>query len=556
MFRGRATNTSSTVIGEPMAGGFIGHGPMSAWEPGRLMVQIIAKGATLRRGAFPVLLMALSAARPAAPPSDGVATVELRGAEDIGTYGGVAFRRYHGILHGAVAGSEAVAGLSAVLGGRPSLPYDVAFELIAPVRPQPASTVIVEVENRGRPALLASLAGFQAPDKSAPNDIIYPAGLGNGFPFREGVAYGRVAWQAGIAPVVPQNAQGVGEVILRQFGQLLAKGGVQHSGDPLPSFAHRVLAGTSQSAWMVNAFIWEGFNRDPASGGSVYQAAFTRDGVGNVLAINRAAQGGAQVPYMRPDAVPLTPAELLQRPKTDPILVDIAAYTDFYRLRASLFQQAPGVPGLYRYAVAAAHAPAGVAPNALIFGMLRCNESRAIPLNPLNDAAQDRALLTALIGQAGAEGITPTTLPPERQFVLIVSGGAVINPLSGQTLRVPFTDAEAMPVGGVPMTEAALPLGRPVPPSIPPIGTRSINDVCGNFGGWEAFTPEQLKHRYGSLQNYIRRAVAMRGQQLKAGFLLPVDVVTEGARIERMARAAFGATADPKDSASDQRHVE
>jgi len=31
---------------------------------------------------------------------------------------------------------------------------------------------------------------------------------------------------------------------------------------------------------------------------------------------------------------PLQRAELLTRPNTDPLFVDVAAYTDFYRLRA------------------------------------------------------------------------------------------------------------------------------------------------------------------------------------------------------------------------------
>ena len=490
------------------------------------------------------VMLALLPTAISAASSNGVTGVEIHGVQDVGTFGGVAFRRYHGTVHGFVAGTEDVAGLRAALAGRQSLPYEAAFELIAPDVPAPANTVIVEVENRGRPAFLASLAAFRTSEKGAPSDIVYPAGLGNGFPFRLGIAYGRVAWQVGIVPAVPETAQGVGEVILRQFGQLLAAGSVQRSGDPLPRFAHRVLVGTSQSAWMVNAFISEGFNQDPTTGGPVYQAAFTRSGVGNVLAINRAARGGAQAPYVRPEAVPLAPAELLHRPKTDPILVDIAAYTDYYRLRASIFMRPPGVPGLYRYAVAAPHALAGMVPDAVVFRTLRCNGGREVPLSAIDDAAQDRALLTALIGRAGAPGVTPASLPGERKFALVAPGGSVINGLPGHSLRIPHTDAAAMPVGGVPMVETALPLGRPVPPAMSPVGTRSITDVCGNFGGWRAFTPEQLTRRYGSLQRYLYRASTIRSRQLKMGFLLAVDVPAEVARIQRQAAAAFGAKAD------------
>ena len=157
--------------------------------------------------------------------------------------------------------------------------------------------------------------------------------------------------------------------------------------------------GISQSAWMANALVHEGFNRDPATGKAVYQGLFTRDGTGNVLAVNKAAGSGPQAPYPLPDAIPLTPSQLLSRPESDPVVVDVAAYTDFYRLRASVFAAAPGVRGLHRYAVAAAHAPAGGYPDALIFGTLRCNGGVPAPLNPLNDAAHVRALLTALLGQ-------------------------------------------------------------------------------------------------------------------------------------------------------------
>ena len=496
----------------------------------------------LSRGIAGGVLMIASAVSTigAAPaPRDEAMSIDVL-SEEIGTFDGIAFRRYQGVLHGSVAADEDVAGLRTVLAGRHFLRYDAAFELIAPVVPQPQSAVIVEVENRGRPAFLARLANITLGGKVAPDAIAYPEGLGNGFPFRSGIAYGRVAWQTGIVPTVPQQAQGVGEVILRQFGQLLATGGAKPANNPLPVFDHRIMIGESQSAWAVNTFISEGFNLDPATGGSVYQAAFTRDGVGNVLAINHAAQGGEQVPYLRPDAVPLMPTELLSRPKSDPLLVDIASYTDYYRIRASLFAQARRVPGLYRYAVAAPHAPATVASKSLVFSTLHCNGGREVPLSAIDDSAQDRAILTALLGRIGTAGMASSTLPSQRMFTLVAPGAATVNGLPGYALRIPRTDAGGMPVGGVPMIEQALPLGRPVPPAIPPISTLSITDVCGNFGGWQSYTPKELLYRYGSLQHYLRMATAQQAHQSAKGFLLPADSSAEMARITRSARIAFG----------------
>jgi len=85
----------------------------------------------------------------------------------------------------------------------------------------------------------------------------------------------------------------------------------------------------------------EGFNADPETGGGVYQGAFTRNGNGVVLAINRFAAGDRQFPYARNDLAPLTPDELLSRPASDPELIDVISPNDFYRLRASLFARAP-----------------------------------------------------------------------------------------------------------------------------------------------------------------------------------------------------------------------
>jgi hypothetical protein len=49
-----------------------------------------------------------------------------------------------------------------------------------------------------------------------------------------------------------------------------------------------------------------------------------------------------------------------------------------------------------------------------------------------------------------------------------------------------------MPVGGIPTLEAALPLGLPRPIALPPVEIASINDTCGNFSGWEAFSIDEL----------------------------------------------------------------
>jgi hypothetical protein len=80
-----------------------------------------------------------------------------------------------------------------------------------------------------------------------------------------------------------------------------------------------------------------------------------------------------------------------------------------------------------------------------------------------------------------------------------------------------------MPIGGIPMVEAALPLGRPLPPAISPVGTRWIADVCGNFGGWLPFSSAELRRRYGSAAVYNAQVADHLSKQVEAGWVLPED---------------------------------
>ncbi len=88
---------------------------------------------------------------------------------------------------------------------------------------------------------------------SPPSATTYPEGMGEGCLFDTGLSYGRVQWQTEHCASVPDDAQGIGLVIVRDFGRHLAD-----------DFDVRVIGGASQSAWFVNTLIAEGFNVDPA----------------------------------------------------------------------------------------------------------------------------------------------------------------------------------------------------------------------------------------------------------------------------------------------------
>jgi hypothetical protein len=274
----------------------------------------------------------------------------------------------------------------------------------------------------------------------------------------------------------------------------------------LPIFRHRILAGVSQAAWFVNSVIAEGFNVDPETGRGVYQGMFTRNGNGVVLAINGFA-AHEQFPYARADLTPLMPAELLSRPASDPELVDVISLTDFYRLRASQSARAPAPPGMHRYATAAPHASGAASPPEVVFGTMQCNGGAPIALSKIRDALYLRPLILGLAASIRGEG-TAKRLPPDAPFVLEPSPAELegVNRLDGTPLWMPESASNGMPVGGIPTLEGALPLGLPRPIAVPPVEIASINDTCGNFSGWEAFSVDELARRYGGRAHFIRVA--------------------------------------------------
>ena len=106
---------------------------------------------------------------------------------------------------------------------------------------------------------------------------------------------------------------------MRDFGRALAR-----------RYPRRALVGVSQGAFFVDTFIAEGFNAVPG-GGRAYAQALTVDGTGNWMALNQLAGAGAQNAYLRANGRPLSYRRMLRRARTDPTLIDVANYTDFYR---------------------------------------------------------------------------------------------------------------------------------------------------------------------------------------------------------------------------------
>jgi len=364
----------------------------------------------------------------------------------------------------------------------------------------------VDAENRGRAVSQGALGGFLQNHQTS---------------------YGRVQWQTGIAAGVPENAQGVGLVIMRDFARWL-KGmtpETQVTGNfyVLP-YDQMILGGISQSAWFVNTFVAEGFNATPGRGQRIFDGAIAVDGLGNWLAINNiAAERGieGQFAYVAPDGAPLGWRELLTRSRSDPFLVDIANYTDFYRLRAGLTSTGNNPRRYRRYDFPSAHVSgAGLS-------SIRCNDGEQVQLNPIGYQPYLRALVLGLERQIGVPSARQARrLPRSTPFRMARDAPPAspgFNPLPGVHTPVPRVSERGAPVGGVRFPETAFPLGRLSPPALAPAVTTGISNTCGNYGGFEPFTKAQLEEMYGPRMRYMAHYNDQLEWLIKSGFLLSED---------------------------------
>ena len=459
-----------------------------------------------------------------------ITRVSITGSEPTGTIGGVAYRRVWGQVFGLVAPRDAIRGFDQLPHGADgNYGYESEFEIISPEKPGTNSAILVEAENRGTPVFLNTVHGTR--EAGPPSATTNGGDPGNGFLFEHGTSYARVQWQTGIAASVPGMAEGVGEVIIRDFGRMLA-GRTKLDAKPSVDFGtyHTLLlGGISLSGFFINTFLAEGFNADPGDGGAVFQGAIAVDGTGNWLAINElaAAAGVSEFPYLVPDGKPLRASEILGGHASDPFYIDIANYTDFYRLRASLTDVDTKNPRMRRYDWPSAHAPAPIDQSSGSGRASRCNGGVPMDLNPIPHSAYLRAVTLELeheLGVPSAREAPP--LPPTTLFTPldpVSSKTPNFNALPGVRLSVPLTYEDAQPMGGVRFPDVEHPVGRPVPVSVPPVVTTSIEGTCGNLGGWQQFSEEELAKRYGSEADYLKLYSESLDKLIAQGYVLASD---------------------------------
>ena len=237
----------------------------------------------------------------------------------------------------------------------------------------------------------------------------------------------------------------------------------------------------------------------------------------------------------------MTPDELLSRPESDPELIDVASLNDFYRLRASLFARAPERPGLHRYATAAPHARGGAASPEVVFETMKCNGGAPVELSAVSDALYLRPLILGLLRVTGDEKAAKGDLPPDAPFKLTPAPADLegLNRLGATPLWIPQYAPNGAPMGGIPMLEAALPLGLAEPPALSPAVIASIGETCGNFSGWRPFPAEELARRYGSRADYLKLARDKAADLVRAGYLLDEDEAAAIRQVEARLPAGF-----------------
>lgn len=467
-------------------------------------------------------------AAPKSATESRVTAIAVSGTQAVGTFDGVAYTRTFGVLKGVVDPSEDVVGLAGLpKNAQGQYEYSTEFEIIAPSEGQPANEVVfIDSENRGGAVMLNLMneAGMNGP----PTKARFRDGLGNGFLQRHATTYARVQWQTKIAKDVPENAQGIGLVIMRDFARMLGgytakvSAGAYNPG----TYQKLILGGKSQSSWYVNDFLAEGFNVEPITGHGIFQAALSVDGIGHWMTLNNLAakHNIPQAAYIGPNEKPLQRTELLSRPQSDPIFIDTVAYTDFYRLRASLTDVATTTSKYRRYDIPGPHA--SVRPPARAAAFDDCNNGQQVPLNPISMSPYIRAQLVGVEKAMGVKAAqSGPSLPPSSVFKLgpAPKSTANFNPLAGVDLKVPLADANNMPLGGVRFPDAEYPLGKPMPVSLAPVITTSIDNTCGNRGAWQPFTTAELNAKYGSKEKYLELYRGAFQKLVGQGFLLAED---------------------------------
>ena len=108
----------------------------------------------------------LAGAAPEKPST--IVAVEVTREQPAGIYAGVTYRYVEGVIRGEVSAAGPVAGLGELAAGRATVPYEIAFHIIAPELASEADAVVVEAPNRGNNILARTIGVLPSHDSRSP----------------------------------------------------------------------------------------------------------------------------------------------------------------------------------------------------------------------------------------------------------------------------------------------------------------------------------------------------------------------------------------------------
>lgn len=496
-----------------------------------------------------LLGLALAAAFvPSAPALAEVTRIEVRASEPFGTFRRGEFVKYELQVSGELAaGHERIPELrNAVANRRGNAEYVTRVTLIAPANAAASNgTLLVDIPNRGR---ATAQALFNSP-RATPL-AIGSSEPGNGFLQDEGFTVATVYWELSKDVQLPsmQGADGqpvyIAEAafpMVRDVAAFLARSSADAAGTANPArglIKRTVGFGYSQSGRFLKSLLLAGDNR--MAGRPAFDAMLILGAPAGGIQLRShpgaESRAGAFPTFNDPEfrgvhelpAVSVSDlmAIVRERREEPPKTIFLNTTTDYFSVRGSLGRTGIGgreqpLPDNVRmYDVAAA-------PHIRIAAKSQCS----LPYARLDWFPVLRATLLML-----QRWTADNTLPPASELMPLEAARAddphvlqAPRHLAGAVVKVPVRDADGIPVGGVRLPDAEVPLGTSAVQNPP------MTFLCSLAAGFWEFKRTSadraaasdirpsLAERYKSRADYAAKVRTAALALQERGFLLPAD---------------------------------
>lgn len=498
------------------------------------------------------LLRGLALAAALVPPAHVLAEVtriEVKSSEPFGPFARGEFVKYELQVSGELSvAKERIPDLrNAVVNQRGNAEYSTRVTLIVPVKAAASNgTLLVDIPNRSRPTAQAL---FNSP-RAVPL-AIGSTEPGTGFLQEEGFTVATVYWELSKDVRLPhmQGADGQPVYIaasafpmVRDVAAFLARSGGDAAGTPNPArgLVKRTIGfGYSQSGRFLKSLLQAGENR--IAGRPAFDAMLVLGAPAGGITLQShpgaESRAGPIPTFSDPDLrgvheLPtVSVSDLMtlvkERGEEPPKTIFLNMTTDYFSLRGSLGRtgvdgrEQPMPANVRMYDVAAA-------PHIRIAGKSQCS----LPYARLDWYPVLRATLLML------QRWTADNIQPPASELMPLEAARPDDPLvlqaprhlPGAVVKVPVRDADGIPVGGIRLPDAAVPLGADAVQN-PPM--TFLCSLAGGFGEFKKTSADRvaasdnrpsLAERYKSRADYAGKVRAAALALQDRGFLLPADV--------------------------------